>query len=306
MKNIAKIITVLFLLIQVTTNAQEKKIPFKKGVLKICSSKNFQIKGYDGKEVVIKSLSKYRRNHVFFSKVTSNFTNGRISNINIDSLSITRPIRGFRINSNKKQKKGLKKLGKKSDADNGIYLKIEQKNGELILYDDNTDDTFVMVSGEAYQIMVPNSLKLIWDSSNCKSTNRENSVFFYNSKISSLTDFSGEVEISSSLNNLKLKDVTGPVSINSLGGNVKIIFDKKLPQKLYSVYTNNGYIDVTFPKSSNILVDAKASEIYSNLDFKIISEKEYYGVQEMKLKLKSGKVKMKLNTGFGSIYLRKN
>ncbi len=311
MKNITKIITVIFLLIQVSIQSQEKKIPFKKGVLKICSSKNFQIKGYDGKEVIIKSLHKYRRNAHFFTArkvIFRSFKNDSFKKGN----HITYPSNNiFRYGSNK-QKKGLKKLGKKSDADNGIYLKIEQKNGELLLYDITDNEQFVMVSGESYKIMVPNTLKLIWDATACNNaTNKnkvksENQVFFYNSKVSSLSYFKGEVEISSSLNNLKLKDVTGPVSINSLGGNVKIIFDETLPQKLYSVYTNNGYIDVTFPQSSNILVDAKASEIYSNLNFKVLSEKDVDGIQEMKLKLKSGKVKMKLNTGLGSIYLRKN
>lgn len=306
MRNITKLFALLFLLSQVSITAQEKKISFKKGVLKICSSKNFQIQGYDGKEVVIKSLHKQRRNNVFFGKVvTSSFSQSSARSLKNDSVVYFPKSVFTSRSSSKSQKKGLKKLGKANDAENGIYLKIEQKNGELILSDKDHKNSFVMVSGESYKVLIPNSLKLIWDATSC--TVKKNPMTrFYNSKVSSLSNFKGEVEITSSLNNLRLKDVTGPVSINSLGGNVKIVFDKTLPKKLYSVYTNNGYIDVTFSQSSNILVDAKASEIYSNLDFKILSDKETNGIQEMKLKLKSGQVRMKLSTGFGSIYLRKN
>jgi len=303
MKSLKFIVVTVFLLAQINGIAQEKKIAFKKGVLKICSSKNFEIKGYDGNEVVIKSLHKHRKNLVYFSSRKSSFLKGNLRSLKNDSLRF--PTMIYNNSGAKKQKKGLRKLGKNTDSENGIYLKIEQKNGELILSDKDDDNSFIMISGESYKVLIPNSLKLLWDTKKCTKTIPSN-VHFYNSKTSSLSDFSGEVEITSSMNNLKLKDVIGPVSINSLGGNVKIIFDKELPQKLYSIYTNNGYIDVAFPQSSNVLVDAKAIDIYSNLEFNILSDKENNGIQEMKLKLKSGKVKMKLNSGYGSIYLRKN
>jgi len=102
-----------------------------------------------------------------------------------------------------------------------------------------------------------------------------------------------------------LTDVTGPVSINSIGGNVTVDFDKKKPLKLYSVYTNNGFIDITMPSTSDVNVDANGAAIYSDLDFKVTSDDESEGKQHMKLKLRNGKVKMKLEAGFGTIYLRK-
>ncbi len=298
MKNIAKIFIVLFLLTQVTISAQEKRISFKKGVLKICSSKNFQIEGYDGKEVIIKGLFDSKEN-IFFTN-----TYKTLKNLNFQGKV---EILSSYSSNDKNRTKGLKKLGK--DSNNGLFLRIEQKNNQLIVSDKIRDNIFVMLSDESYKIMIPNTLKLIWDTQRCKEKPEEEfhkEIHFYNSKTSSLSYFKGEVEISTSLKNLKLKDVTGPVSINSLGGNIKIIFDKTSPKKLYSVYTNNGYIDITLSQSSNILIDAKASEIYSNLEFKILEDKEVNDLQEMKLKLNTGRVKMKLNTGIGSIYLRKD
>ena len=95
------------------------------------------------------------------------------------------------------------------------------------------------------------------------------------------------------------------MSINTIGGNITIEFDKKTPQKLYSIYSNNGFIDVTLPSSSDVLVDGEGNAIYSDIDFKVLEEKDDLGRQQMRLKLKNGSVKMKLNAGLGSIYLRK-
>lgn len=43
----------------------------------------------------------------------------------------------------------------------------------------------------------------------------------------------------------------------------------------------------------------------SDIDFSVLSELDTLRGQQMNLKLGSGKVKMKLDAGFGNIYLRK-
>ncbi len=198
----------------------------------------------------------------------------------------------------------MKRLGKKQEnKELGIYFTIEQKNGELIFKD--KEGQMVMFGNEKYSIKIPNSIKLNWDTSACSINKKSSSFVMYTSNASSLSNFNGEVEISTSLNNLKLTDVTGPVSINSIGGNVTVDFVKKKPLKLYSVYTNNGFIDITMPTTSDVNLDANGAAIYSDLDFNVLSDVESDGQQHMKLKLKSGRVKMKLEAGFGTIYLRK-
>lgn len=319
MKKINTILGVL-LFIALSVNAQEKKIEFNKGILEIRSSKNFTIKGYDGKEVVIKSLHGKRS----FTTSSSSFSNSNGRNINRStnrniqgiarSTSKSQSAKNIKVDSiarsysnvfftsqDKNRKKGLKKLGRKQqNQEYGIYFTIEQKEG-LLTFEDNQQN-FMMFSDESYEIMIPNTLKLRWTTSGASG---QGNIRFYNSKSSSLSDFNGEVEISSSLNNMKLKDVVGPVSINTIGGNITIEFDKKTPKKLYSIYSNNGFIDVTLPSSSDILVDGEGNAIYSDIDFKVLEEKDDLGRQQMRLKLKNGNVKMKLNAGLGSIYLRK-
>lgn len=315
-----KIIFVFALSMSVfVASAQEKKIKFSKGTLKICSSKNFTIKGHNGNEVIIKSLHNNRTSNLISYGVNGKVVSGysyrnnskapkiaRVSSFPRKKNDSIKSGQVFFFNNDLKRKKGLKKLGKNNvNSEYGIYFTIEQKGNELI-FKDNIDGQLVMLSNERYEVLIPNSIKLNWQTNGCKEkeVSTRNYVFF-NSKASSLSDFSGEVEISTSLNNMKLTDVTGPVSISSIGGNVTVVFDKKSPKKLYSVYSNNGFIDITLPSNSDVRVDATGNDIFSDLDFKVENEKEDDGLQNMQLKLKSGRVKMKLNAGLGNVYLRK-
>lgn len=385
MRNKKILVVIAFFLSFLNLNAQEKKIKFYKGTLKICSSKSFVIEGYDGDEVIIESLHSKRQADYFSyfptnqkkGTSTSNnsakssyknknnkkgkwtvtstavsgvytedendtlvkpktvfFSNSQINNTNklnaigkktnnkkgnwsvtpgvssisyynteIDSLSSKEAI--F-FNSFKSDKKvGLKKLGKKNEnKELGIYFIIEQNDEELI-FKDNAESAFIMSANkEQYKIRVPNSIKLNW-STDCKTKSKDGNYFFFISEKSSLSNFDGEVAISSSVQDVKLKDVTGPVSINTIGGNVTVVFDEKLPKKLYSIYSNNGFIDITLSKKSNINIDATAIGIYSDVEFKIIEDKEEGDLQKMKLKLNKGNVKLKLNANLGTIYLRK-
>ena len=97
-------------------------------------------------------------------------------------------------------KKGLKKLGKKNEnLDLGIYFINEQKATELI-FKDNTDGELVMMNNEKYEIKIPNSIKLNWKPNGCKEEGEKmNQYVFYTYNASSLSNFDGEVEISTSL-----------------------------------------------------------------------------------------------------------
>lgn len=235
--------------------------------------------------------------------ISSGVKNKSYFNTGIDSLSSKE---AFFFNSfDIDRKKGLKKLGKKNEnKELGIYFIIEQK-GDQLVFKDNTESSFIMSAHrEQYKIKIPNSLQLNWDT-NCSTEKKERKYFFFNSEKSSLSNFDGEVSISNSIQDVKLKDVTGPVTINTIGGNVNIVFDDKTPKKLYSIYSNNGFIDITLPKNSSLKLDATASDIFSDINFELEYEKVVDNLQQMKLKLNSGKVTMKLNAGLGNIYLRK-
>ena len=314
MKKINTVIVIFSLFFALSISAQEgAKFDFSKGTLKICSSKKFVIKGYDGNEVVIKNLSPQKSNYRVFTstrpeKASAPSYRGISTTRSYSytlSDSVDTDIHFFpRINEDEERSEGLKKLGKKAEAqESGIYLKIEQSNDELKISDD-LDNTFVMFNDEKYELLIPNTLKLNWSTNGCENKTRTSAVFYSTSK-SELIDFKGEVEITSTLNNMNLIDVSGPVTVNTIGGNVIVEFNKTTPNKLYSIYSNNGFIDIKLPAKSNVNIDAKADEILSDLDFNITDENEVNGTQHMNLVLGNGTIKMKLDAGYGNIYLRK-
>jgi hypothetical protein len=118
-------------------------------------------------------------------------------------------------------------------------------------------------------------------------------------------NFKGEVEISTSYGSINLTDVSGPVIANTIGGNIKVVFDNVSPTNLYSLITNEGYIDVTLPAIASLTINASGNLILSDIDFEVLNETIINGTKGMELKLNSGKTKMKLDAGSGSVYLRK-
>jgi hypothetical protein len=186
--------------------------------------------------------------------------------------------------------------------------------GELIIRDYNSNtsnqnkskDNFSFLTfNNKYELLIPNTIKLSWNAENC--TKKNSNSFFVSSDSNpwTLSDFKGEVEISTSYKSIHLTNVSGPVIANSIGGNIKVVFESISPTKLYSLVSNDGYIDVTMPEDADIKVDAIGKRILSDIDFTIIKETIDNGTKGMELKLNSGKTKMKLDAGSGSVYLRK-
>lgn len=298
---------ILLLIAQVSQGQDfEKRIQFNKGTLKICSTSHFKISGHDGDEVIIKSLNNQTRYVYNFNYGKENKLKGN------DSVSV----KGYRFLTNvgkeKELEKGLKPLGNKSnDPNDRIYLDISVNPGELSIRDldkSNTEnDTFSAFSFEnKYEIVVPNSVKLLWNTENCSKTNSSTLFVSTGSTAWELSNFKGEVEISSLYNSINLKDVSGPVIANTIGGNIKVVFDKVIPTKLYSLISNNGYIDIELPTSANLNIDAIGNRVLSDIDFKVLYENISNGTKTMELQLNSGGTKMGLDAASGSIYIRKN
>ncbi len=334
MKYIITVIALLLIIGVSHSQEKEKRIKFNKGTLKICSNSHMTIKGYDGDEVIIKSLNTSRFSYRYdFGDKDDKF---------IDSLeeSSDRTLaKSYYLLSaqyeDKELEKGLKPLGNKSASpEDNLFLDITEKPGELIIKDykysqssnnkligyttksqNNTnkksDSNFTTsLSGLAsinneYEILIPNSIKLSWNVEDCSKKNSNTFFIRTTSTPWELNDFKGEVEISTSYKSISLTNVSGPVIANTIGGNITIVFDEIIPTKLYSLVSNDGYIDVSLPNNSDVKVDVSGKRVLSNIDFKVIDESLTDGIKEMKLQLKSGKTKIKLDAGSGSVYIRK-
>lgn len=311
MKHIITVIAFLFIIGIGYAQKNEKRITFNKGTLKICSTSNMKISGYDGTEVIIKSLNN-SANYAFYNRYGKKVNSPKSS----DSVLI-RYKSFYNINENKELEEGLTPLGNKSNnpADN-LYLDITENPGELIIKDYNASNSSQSnTSGiintvnfnNKYEILIPNSIKLLWNTEGCAKTNSNTFFITSGSNTWDLSDFKGEAEISTSYRSINLTDVSGPVIANTIGGNIKVVFDKVSPTNLYSLISNDGYIDMTIPTNANIQLDAVGNRILSDIDFKVLNEDltEFDG-KRMRLQLNAGKTKMKLDASLGSIYLRKS
>lgn len=311
MKHIITLVTFLFIIGTGYAQKNEKRITFTKGTLKICSTANMTISGYDGDEVIIKSLNS-NANYAYYNRFGEKLKTPKSS----DSV-IFRYKTIFNTDDNKELEEGLTPLGNKSNnpADN-LYLDITENPGELIIkdYHGSSSDLFenygvinAVNFNNKYEILIPNSVKLLWNTEGCKKTNSNTFFITSNSNAWELSDFKGEAEISTSYRSINLTDVSGPVIANTIGGNIKVVFDKVSPTNLYSLISNDGYIDMTLPQNANVQLDATGNRILSDIDFKVLNEDltEFDG-KRMRLQLNGGKTKMKLDASLGSIYLRKS
>jgi len=326
MKNIVILIALLLIVGVGQAQEKEKRIKFNRGTLKICSNAHMTIKGYDGDEVVIKSLNQSRFSYYYdFNNKDDNLI---IDEKLLDSLEDSVDTLDFVFGNSYSQyedaelEKGLKPLGNRSTSpEDNLYLDITEKPGELIIKDymysqsannkkksdKNSVSSFANLTSinNKYEILIPNSIKLSWNVEDCAKKNSNTFFIRTTSKPWVLNDFKGEVEISTSYNSISLTNVSGPVIANTIGGNITVVFDAITPTKLYSLVSNDGYIDVSLPKDSDIKVDISGKRVLSNINFTVIDEALIDGIKEMKLQLNSGKTKIKLDAGSGNVYLRK-
>ena len=314
MKGLAAIIIAFFFVNFSEAQDNEKRIKFNSGTIKLCTQANLKISGYDGDEVIIKSLNentRYTNNLHEINEMTEAFVSISDQVHAFDSADVG-GLRYWCTGEEEKQlEKGLEPLGEEpEDAADDLFLNIAEKPGELIINDyqpDSSQDMFRFWAFDSkYEIMVPNSVKLLWNSDNCSKKNSNSFFISTGGDPSELIDFDGEAEISLTYGSVRLTNVTGPVIANTIGGNINVEFDDELPTKLYSLITENGYINIELPAEASLSIDAKGHKVLSDMDFEVTSQETdwFSNSKKMNLKLNDGKVKMKLDSGYGKIYLR--
>lgn len=185
--------------------------------------------------------------------------------------------------------KGLKIITSSGLDDNsGIGLSINE-SGDVISVQQISNGASCNCN-DGYTIKVPQSLNL----------NIQHSTTYGDDvKISNLK---GEIEISVNYNDVFLKNVTGPLAIKTVYGDLDVSFtnlNQNSPSSLVSVY---GHVDVSLPSSSqaDLQVSTQYGALYSDMNVKI---KKNTGIKELKPKYNSKKVNGTLNEGGVEIYL---
>ncbi len=123
-------------------------------------------------------------------------------------------------------------------------------------------------------------------------------------------DFLGEIEASAKLNgSVIVKNVSGPLTANSLNGEVKVSFTKVSQDSPITIFSTNGELDITLPENTpaDLSLGSINGSIYTNFELKIPNKNGLRAIASKKVRgsINNGGVKIQLNTTNGNIYLKK-
>ncbi len=122
--------------------------------------------------------------------------------------------------------------------------------------------------------------------------------------------FSGEIEADAQLNgSIELVNVNGPVTANTLNGDINVEFGIVKQDSPISIYSTNGAVDVTLPENTpaDLSLSSTNGDIYTNFELKREEKNGLKSVSGRKVNaaINNGGVNISLKSTNGNIYLRK-
>jgi len=194
---------------------------------------------------------------------------------------------------------GLKLLGSVED-NTEMGVNLSEENGIVSI-----EGAVKQVREHKYKISVPVGMAVNLD---------YNSPFAQEQLV--IDSFNGSLEIHTLNANVKITNSTGPFAVNTISGDVEVIFssiNQDAPTSLASV---SGLVDITVPSSekASFGINTIQGNVYNNLDLKSNKDaepdKRAEGMKSMRrnmdeFTLNGGGQKVLLKSISGTIYLRK-
>jgi hypothetical protein len=199
--------------------------------------------------------------------------------------------------------------GNNDDEDNS-----ERARGLKPVYASGTDNTGVGVSVEKdgnrislrcllpithsarYRIRVPESLALEI-TRDCAGGGE-----------TTISNMKNEIEFKG-CHDITLKNVTGPLVISTISGEVNVVFTEISKDKPISIASVSGEVDVTMPAKAgfNLEMGTVSGNMYSDFDFPATKEgnMERVGGNNIRAKINGGGIDVRLHSVSGNVYLRK-
>lgn len=123
-------------------------------------------------------------------------------------------------------------------------------------------------------------------------------------------NMTNEIEVSAQYNSIRLQNVTGPLTVKTIYGQVDASFDNviKDPISIISIY---GHVDVTLPQTTkaNLTLSTSFGEILVAPEFNIKVESKngmvQYSGDKINGTLNGGGGNIELRCDYGKVYLRK-
>lgn len=187
--------------------------------------------------------------------------------------------------------KGLKSVNGLGLKDNtGLGINVTEVEGVIKVSQMNTADT------SNIKILVPYWMIISFE----HQSKFGKAVYFRNIR--------GEIEVSTNENSIYLENVSGPVNIKTVQGNVEAIFQDNVkgPISIVSIY---GDVDIALPQTtrSDLKMNAKFGEILVAEEFKLevqIKEHKPRYSNQVTGKINGGGLNIDLRSDNGKIYLR--
>jgi len=184
--------------------------------------------------------------------------------------------------------KGLKLVGEGGTDNTNVGFSVVQDGNTLIVYN--------LRKSKGAEIYLPASQNIA-----VKST--------WNGDIE-IDGFSGEIEADAQLNgSVKIWNVNGPVTANSLNGQLEVVFGKVKQDSPISLYSTNGAVDESLPGSTpaNLALSTLNGNVYTDFDIKAEDKNGLKSVlgRDIKASINGGGVKIAIKSTNGNMYLRK-
>ena len=195
---------------------------------------------------------------------------------------------------NSERAKGLKAIYPAGDDNTGIALFME-KSGNQVTFRCLLPVTYGQGN---YKIKVPDNFKIEVENECAKGR-----------KVT-VKNLKNEIEIKNCMD-VELKNITGPVVVSTISGDVNVVFTELNVDKPLSLASISGDIDITLPAKAGVDVDMSSmnGSIYSDFDFPTKKDdkdlKKVGGGGGVKNELNGGGVSLKVTNISGNIYLRK-
>jgi lia operon protein LiaG len=186
--------------------------------------------------------------------------------------------------------KGLKPVFPAGTDNTGIGLDVEKTDNVITI----TCLLPFTRDGE-YKMKVPENLSIEL-SSGCE---RNNDVTIKNMK--------NEIDLKT-CHDIKLENVTGPLVLATISGNIDITYSSINNAKSSSVHSVSGDIDITLPvkTATDLELNVVSGAIYSDFDFSESQKNlKKIGGNETNFALNGGGFKYSIGSVSGNIYLRK-
>ncbi len=227
--------------------------------------------------------------------------NSKDTRLTLKDFSGTLPIEGYNGNeiiftavagnfTPPEKAKGLKPVFPAGSDNTGIGLDVQKSDNQI-----KVTCLIPFTQESEYTLKVPENM-IIELSSGCE---RNNDVTVKNMK--------NEIDIET-CHDIKLDNVTGPLVLSTISGNIDITYSTINSSRSSSVHSVSGDVDITLPAktATNLDLGVVSGAIYSDFDFSE-SQKNLrkIGGNETNFSLNGGGFKYSIGSVSGNIYLRK-